>query len=50
MQAEWKVDTHILEPTGPTSAETRSFISSAALLVKVMARTANGENPRSRIR
>ena len=43
-QAEWNVDTHILlghraRPSWPT----RSFISSAALLVKVMARMANGE-------
>src|SRR2546421_8717402 len=49
-QAEWKVDTHILRATGPTRAATRSFISSAALLVKVMARTAKGEIFRSRTR
>ena len=36
--------------TGPTSAPTRCFISSAALLVKVMARISNGETPRSSIR
>ena len=35
---EWKVDTHIRSATGPTSPPTRSFISAAALLVKVMAR------------
>ena len=37
-QAEWNVLTHILRATGPTSASTRWRISSAALLVKVMAR------------
>ena len=47
-QAEWKVDTHIFSATGPTRAATRSFISSAALLVKVMARISKGETPRSR--
>ena len=36
--------------TGPTSAPTRCFISSAALLVKVMARTSNGLTPCSRMR
>ena len=40
--AAWKVDTHIFSATGPTSAPTRSFISSAALLVNVMARISNG--------
>src|SRR5207302_6027240 len=49
-QAEWKVDTHIFWATGPTRAPTRSFISSAALLVKVMARMANSDTLRSRIR
>src|SRR4051794_23226042 len=48
-QAEWNVDTHILRATGPTRAATRFFISSAALLVKVMARISNGETPRSLI-
>src|SRR3954470_4485851 len=43
--AEWNVDTHILRATGPTSASTRVFISSAALLVKVIARISNGEIP-----
>ena len=37
-QAEWNVLTHIFRATGPTSATTRSRISSAALLVNVMAR------------
>src|SRR5215210_7396228 len=44
-QAEWNVDTHILRATGPTRAATRPFISSAALLVNVMARIWNGETP-----
>src|ERR671911_945743 len=41
-QAEWNVDTHMRWATGPTSAATRSFISPAALFVKVIARSANG--------
>ena len=36
--------------TGPTSAPTRSFISPAALLVNVIARSSNGETPCSPIR
>src|SRR2546421_11299904 len=44
-QAEWKVETHIFWATGPTRAATRDFISSAALLVNVMARTSKGEMP-----
>ena len=48
-QAEWKVDTHIFWATGPTRAPTRCFISSAALLVKVMARISKGETPCSLI-
>src|SRR5436190_19212468 len=48
--AEWNVETHIFSATGPTSAPTRVFISSAALLVKVMARISNGLIPWSRIR
>ena len=48
--AEWKVDTHIFSATGPTSSATRCFISSAALLVKVMARISNGETPWSLMR
>src|SRR5437588_6650116 len=47
--AEWKVETHIFWATGPTRAATRDFISSAALLVKVMARTSKGEMPCSLI-
>ena len=43
------MDTHILRATGPTSAAIRVFISSAALLVKVMARISNGLTPCSRI-
>src|SRR4051812_19151493 len=43
--AEWNVDTHIFSATGPTRAPTRAFISSAALLVKVMARISNGDTP-----
>src|SRR5581483_10260217 len=49
-QAEWNVDTHIFWATGPTRSPTRSFISSAALLVKVMARMAKGETLRSLMR
>ena len=49
-QAEWKVDTHIFWATGPTRAATRCFISSAALLVKVMARISKGETPSLRMR
>src|SRR5438270_13132317 len=48
-QAEWNVETHIFWATGPTSEPTRCFISSAALLVKVMARISKGETPCSRI-
>src|SRR5713101_7049431 len=44
-QAEWKVEIHMRCATGPTSATTRCRISSAALLVKVMARISNGETP-----
>jgi hypothetical protein len=44
-QAEWNVDTHILDATGPTSAATRDFISSAALFVNVMARISKGLTP-----
>src|SRR3954452_6279626 len=49
-QAEWKVLTHIFFATGPTSASTRWRISSAALLVKVMARMRKGLTPSSLIR
>src|SRR4051812_2940880 len=48
--AEWNVDTHIRRATGPTSVPTRSFISPAALLVKVIASSSNGEIPRSAMR
>ena len=41
-QALWKVATHMLRATGPTSSPTRSLISAAALLVKVMARISPG--------
>lgn len=41
-QALWKVDTHMALARGPTSSSTRSFISPAALLVKVIARIAPG--------
>jgi hypothetical protein len=37
------VETHILRATGPTNASTRDRISSAALLVKVMARIWKGD-------
>ena len=39
------MDTHIFSATGPTNAPTRVFISSAALLVNVMARISNGLMP-----
>ena len=45
-QAEWKVETHINVARLPTSSATRSRISAAALLVKVMANTAPGCTPR----
>src|SRR5215213_1988477 len=48
-QAEWNVDTHIFRATGPTRAATRPFISSAALLVNVMARISKGDTPWSLI-
>src|SRR5216684_4593472 len=48
--AEWNVLTHIFLATGPISASTRWRISSAALLVKVMARMRNGLTPSSVIR
>src|SRR3954451_20889477 len=34
---EWNVDTHMERARGPTRSATRSFISAAALLVKVIA-------------
>src|SRR5699024_4653519 len=36
-QIEWNVATHMRSATGPTNCPTRSFISAAALLVKVIA-------------
>ena len=45
--ALWKVITHIALARGPTSCSTRSFISPAALLVKVIARIWPGCTPRS---
>ena len=41
-QAAWKVMTHIARVRRPTSTSTRSRISAAALLVKVMARISDG--------
>ena len=41
-QAEWNVETHIFSAGGPTSSATRERISSAALLVNVMARIPHG--------
>jgi len=35
--AEWKVETHMFFASAPTRSTTRRRISSAALLVKVMA-------------
>ena len=40
--AEWKVLTHMMRARLPTSSSTRSFISAAALLVKVIARIEPG--------
>ncbi|CAM5231522.1 hypothetical protein SALBM217S_04803 [Streptomyces griseoloalbus] len=45
--ALWNVVTHIAFARGPTSCSTRSFISPAALLVKVIARIWPGWTPRS---
>jgi hypothetical protein len=49
-QALWNVVTHMERTTPPTRRPTRSFISFAALLVKVMARMACGDTSRSRMR
>ena len=46
-QAEWNVMTHMARARLPTTAATRSRISAAALLVKVMARTSPGCTPRA---
>ena len=48
--AEWKVETHIMRAGPPTSSVTRSFISPAALLVKVIANISCGLTPRSLIK
>ena len=48
-QAEWKVETHMIRARLPTSSSTRSFISAAALLVKVIARIEPGWALRSEI-
>lgn len=45
--ALWKVETHMALARGPTSPSTRSFISPAALLVKVIARIWPGWTPRA---
>ena len=44
-QAEWNVDTHIFSGDRPDQLGDPWRISSAALLVKVMARIANGGTP-----
>ena len=48
-QAEWNVETHMILARLPTSSSTRSFISAAALLVKVIARIEPGCALRSEI-
>ncbi len=45
--AEWNVITHMTRARLPTTAATRSFISPAALLVKVIAKTSDGATCRS---
>src|SRR6478735_7146897 len=47
--AEWKVETHMIRARLPTRSSTRSFISAAALLVKVIARIEPGWARRSEI-
>ena len=49
-QVEWKVLTQMLSAPNPTMSSTRSRISPAALLVKVMARTFQGFTPFSSMR
>ncbi len=49
-QALWKVITHMALDLGPMSLSTRSFISLAALLVKVIARISCGCTSRSESR
>ncbi len=46
---EWNVETHMILARPPTSSSTRSRISAAALLVKVIARIEPGWAPRSEI-
>ena len=46
-QAEWNVETHIALLRVPTSDATRSRISPAALLVKVIARICPGRTSRA---
>ena len=46
---EWKVLTHMARDGPPTSSATRSRISAAALLVKVIARIEPGWAPRAEI-
>ena len=45
----WKVETHMPRAAGPTSWLRRSRISAAALFVKVMASTSQGETPQDSI-
>ena len=47
---EWNVDTHIRSATGPTSSDTRDFISPAALLVNVIAARPKGDTRCSAMR
>ena len=49
-QVEWKVLTQMLSAPNPTMSSTRSRISPAALLVKVMARIFQGFTPFSSMR
>jgi len=44
--AEWNVETHMARLRAPTSEATRSRISPAALLVKVIARICPGRTSR----
>ncbi len=41
----WKVLIHMVRAIGPTRPAMRSFISPAALLVKVIATTSSGRTP-----
>ena len=49
-QALWKVETHMERAAGPISSSTRSRISAAALLVKVIARISPGSASPARSR